>query len=106
MLRSKVNAPIYRELELVACSNCILKNLDTVGVAETHELCIHDRTETLDKFLVKHIVEECDILHTVVKCPLHAVLDELLGKLHVIEDVVERNLGLNHPELGKVTWSI
>ena len=42
MLRSKVNTPIYRKLELVAGSNSILKDLDTVGIAETYELCIHN----------------------------------------------------------------
>ena len=42
VLRSKVYAPIYGELELVSVGNSLLENLDTLCLFQTYKLGVHD----------------------------------------------------------------
>ena len=58
--------------------------------------------EAFKQRLVDHLVEEVEVVGAVVECPAHAVLDEVLGEVHIVVDVVEGYFRLNHPELGEV----
>ena len=50
--------------------------------------------------------EERQVIHTVIKRPLHTVLDELLCQIHILLDLKESYFGLDHPELCEVTRCI
>ena len=106
MLRSEVIAPVAWELELLTLLHSLLENLDTLGVRQTNKLFLQHTLKTSDKSLVNHLVEELEVVLTVVKSPLYAELDEILFKIHELVHVDKANLWLNHPKLSKVTRSI
>ena len=56
--------------------------------------------------LVYHLVQELQIVCTVVQRPAYAIFDEVLGQVHVVIDVVEGHLWLNHPELRQMARRI
>ena len=103
MLRSKVHAPVNGELELPAA---LLQNLDSFGVGETYEVVLHHEVQTVYQFLVEVLVQEGDVVGTMLQSVVDAVFDEFLGEIHVVLDLVECHLGLNHPELGEVAGCI
>ena len=103
MLALQVATPSARELEFLAA---LAKDTDTLGVVKPYKVASNNTTEALDKFLVEHIIEELQVAHTVVECVLNAVFDKLLSQRHIVLQVVERHLGLNHPELCQVAGSI
>ena len=96
MLRSKVCAPINREFKFLAT---LLQNLYTLGVWQTNEIIVNHEFEAIDKTLVEMIVEELYIILAMLKSVVDAIFDELLGQIHVVVDIIERHLRLNHPEL-------
>ena len=102
VLGGQIDTPVNRELELVAGGDGVFQYLDTVRVGKAHEAALEDTLEARDELLVEHVVEELDVVEAVIQSPLDAVLDELLGKLHVIIDVVEGNFRLDHPEFRQV----
>ena len=103
MLALEVCTPAYRILPFYAGS---LEDLDTFSICKTYELGSKYSLKTCDKLVVISVIEELDILAAVVESVLNEVFDELLSKVHVVLDVVESHLRLDHPELSKVAWSI
>ena len=103
MLRLQVNTPLHGIFELLLS---LQKNVDGLGVAQTHEFNLGDGFETSDQFLVEHIVEELEVVHVVVQRVLHQILDEILSQIHIVLDVVKGHFGLDHPELSQVARSV
>ena len=99
----QVDAPLDGELKLVAAG---LEYLDALGVGEAHEIVVQHKFEALDEALVEVLGEEVDVVAAVVEHIADAVLDKLLGQVHVVGDVVKGHLGLNHPELAQVALGI
>ena len=103
MLALKVSTPAYRIFPFYSGS---LKDLDTLCVGKAYEFSICYALKSLDKLVVISVVEELDVVVSVVKGILHKVLDEFLREVHVVLDVVECHLRLDHPELCKVARSV
>ena len=99
VLALEVGAPVDGELELAA--RC-LEYLDTFGIGKAHEVVVEHELQTAHKLLVEMLGEEVDIVATVVESIADTVLHELLCKIHIVGNVVERHFGLYHPELGEV----
>ena len=106
MFRSQVNPPIYRELECMAFSNSLFQNLAPFCIRQTDEIVFQHSLQTFDQTFIEHIVQEFDIVHTVVQSPLYTILDELFRQLHIIQNIVESHFRLDHPELGQVSRRI
>ena len=106
VLRSEVVAPVAGELELLAVLHGLLQDIDTLGIGQTYEGLLQHTLQTLDERLVDHLVQELQIILTVVKGPLHAILDEVFFQVHQFLLVDESHLGLHHPELGQMAWGI
>ena len=106
MFARQVSTPIDGELELTTSFDRCLEDLDTLGIGHTLEGLIQYEAQTIDELLVKVLSEERQVIHTVIKSPLHAVLDELLCQIHILLDLKESYFGLDHPELCEVTRRI
>ena len=106
MLAGKVHAPAHGELKLATVGNSLLKNLDTLGIGETHKGVGQHALQSVDECLVDHLVQELKVILTVVECPLNAILNEVFFKIHQVVHVDERHLWLYHPELCQVTGSV
>ena len=106
MLTSQVVAPVAGEFKLLAILDGLLQNIDTLGVRQTHEGFLQHAFKALNQGLVNHLVEEGEIVLTIVERPLHTVLDEVFLQIHQLFLIEESNLGFYHPELGQVAWSI
>ena len=103
MLALEVDAPFHRELELAA--RCF-EDFNAFGVGEALEVVVEHELEALYQPLVEVFGEEVDVVAAVVEGILYAVLHEVFGELHVVVDVVEGYLGLNHPELREVARGV
>ena len=103
VLALEVRTPVYGELEFLAG---LLENLHALGVGKADEVVMEHELEALDETLVEMLGKEFDVIAAVVECITDAVLYELLGEVHVVGNVVEGHLRLNHPEFGEVTRSV
>ena len=103
VLALQVDTPRYREFELLA--RC-LKYLDAFGIRQTHEIVVDNEVKAFDKALVVHLVEEFNIVLGIFKGVFHTELNEVLGKVHIIGNIVEGYLRLHHPEFGEVARSV
>ena len=106
VLAGEVHTPAYGELKLVTVGDSLFEYLDTLGVRQTHKLFGHNRMEALQESLVYHLVEELEVVLAVLERPVDAVLDEVFLEVHQVGEVDERHLGLYHPELSQVAWSV
>ena len=106
VLGGEVVAPLAWELKFVAVGNGLLEDIDALGVGQADETFLQDTLEALDERLVDHLVEELQVVLTVVERPAHTVLDEVLLEVHESLLVEEGYLGLNHPELGEVARGV
>ena len=95
-----------RVLELLAVPDSLFENLHGLCVGHSLELDAQDALKPFDKSVIVLVVEELEVVRTVVKSVLHKVFHELLGQHHVVVDVVERHLRLDHPELREMPWSV
>ena len=102
MFALEVSAPRDGEFELHAIGLRLLKNLDALGIGDAGEILSHDALESCDEFVVPMVVEETEVILTVVKGVADEVFEEILGEVHVVVDIVERHFGFDHPEFGKV----
>ena len=106
MLALEVGSPTDRELELCAILHGFLKDSDSIGVGQSLEFYSEHAAEPFDQPVIILVVEEGEVVHAVVKSVLDKVFDELLGEDHVVVNVVESHLGLDHPELCQVPWGV
>ena len=103
VLALQVDTPLYRELKFLAR---LLENLDTLSVGKAHKVVVEHEVESLDKLLVVHLLKEFNIVAAVLKSIADAIFHKVLSKVHVVGNVVEGNLRLNHPELCQVARSV
>ena len=87
-------------------SDSLFQYLDSFSVRQANEWVFQDPFQTSDQFLIEHIVQELDILHTVIQRPLYAIFNELLGQLHIVRDIIKSDFRLNHPEFRQMTRRI
>ena len=106
VLRSEIIAPCAGELEFLAVLDGLLEDIDTFGIGQTNELGVYYTLQTLDQTLVHKLVEELEVIHTMIECPANAELDEVLLEVHEFLLLDEGHFGLNHPELCQVTRGI
>ena len=66
MLAGEVGAPVAGELELLAATDGLLEDRDTLGVGDAYEWTLHDEADALDELLVVMLGEELEIVHTVI----------------------------------------
>ena len=86
----------------------VTDDMKIIGRGKVKTKCPRPAAEIFDDIKV---AVDMDVLPQFHKNTGHArVLADgevfLLGKLHIVVNVVEGNLGLNHPELGKVTGRV
>ena len=86
--------------------DCLLKNVDSLGVWQANESFLQHTFKTLDETLVNHLVQELKVIAAVVKCPAYAILYEVFLQVHQFFLIDECNLWFHHPELCKVTRSV
>ena len=103
MFRLQIAAPVYLVAELVVV---LLKHLHRIRVGHTSEIRGHDMVQSLQKSLVHEAVEEIHLLRCVLQDIVEDVLQHRLCQLHVILEICERNLRLDHPELRRMSGCI
>ena len=104
MLGLQVDAPLHRELELLLR---LLEHRDRLGVVHAHEL---GRRRCPASFatsaLLDPLLEERHVVGALVEQRREDVLEEPLGERRVVGEIGERDLRLDHPELGEVAAGV
>ena len=103
MLRLQAAAPVAGEFELAARS---LQYFDALGVVETLEVVFQHEVQAVQQSVVPHLVHEFEVLGAVVQRIPDQVLEEILGQLHVVLQLIEGGLRLDHPELRRMARSV
>ena len=93
------DAPLHGEFERTAGS---LQDLDGLRVLHSREARVDQALEPGDRLLVDPIGEERHVVGALVEDRAEAVLEQVLGEVGVVRDVGERDLRLDHPELGEM----
>ena len=106
VLALQVGAPVHGIFELHPVLRSFLKYSDALGVFQPHEFGVHHAFEPCDQLVVVAVVEELDVVAAVLNRIPDEVLDEVLGQVHVVVDVVERHFGLYHPEFREVARGV
>ena len=102
VLALQVGAPLDGELELMPVLDGRLQRVHGLRVRDAAEGRLHDLGELVLQALLDALVEEFEVLRAVLEHGGHAVLEVGLGARHVVRQVGEGHLGLDHPELGEV----
>ena len=103
MLGLQVDAPLHGEVELPAA---LLQNLHGLGVAHPAKLIGHHVVQPIQQPLVHKAVEKLHLLGAALQHPVDDILHHGLGHVHIILQVAEGHLRLDHPELGGVALGI
>ena len=103
VLGLEVDAPGDRVLEHRAGVLGVLEDLHGVGVAHAREVAGGNVDETVLEALVHPLVEEVQFVGAVLHHVGDDVLEHLLRDVHLALEVAEGHLGLDHPELGRMT---
>ena len=82
------------------------QDLDTFCIRQTNESFFQYALQTLYQALIEHIIQELHIVIAIIQCPPNTVFNEIFSQIHVVDDIIESNFRLNHPELCQVTRSI
>ena len=105
VLGLEIASPLGGELELLAG---LLEDLDRLGVVHALEGGVDELLEAVDDTglrddaLARRLLEELEIVRALREDSLEDRLEEPLGEIGVVVQVRERDLGLDHPELGEV----
>ncbi len=89
-----VAAEIVADLRLGVA--VLLEDVDRLGVGDAREGGLHFLE------LRRVALERLELLFAISRHAADDVLEEVLGELHVALEIHERDLGLDHPELGEV----
>ena len=103
MLGLKVAAPERLEIEFVGC---LLKLLDGIGICHVGKRAFHNVYQSVLDTGLDELGEEVHVLLAVVQNILEHILQKVLGNLHVAFQCAEAHLGLDHPELGKMSLGV
>ena len=83
-----------------------LQYLDTFRIRQTDKFLLQHALQTFYQSLIEHVVQKLHIIIAVVKRPLYTIFNKVFGQIHIISNIIERNLRFNHPKLGQVTRRI
>jgi hypothetical protein len=103
VLGLQVHAPRHRELEGLARA---LEHLDGLGVVEALELRLDQRGQPLLAAGIDELLEEGEVVLPLVEHGGEDELEEVLGEVGVGGEIGERDLRLDHPELGEVAAGV
>mmetsp|Transcript_29576 Transcript_29576/g.84843 ORF Transcript_29576/g.84843 Transcript_29576/m.84843 type:complete len:703 (+) Transcript_29576:138-2246(+) len=101
VLGAEVHAPLDGHLEL-GLRGLLDQDLDGFRVRQALEGFRQEVLQPRDEPLLNLLVEEFQVGPVVLHRVSDAVLQVVLGTLHVVLDVGEGELGLDHPEFGEV----
>jgi len=99
VLALEIAAPVGLELEGLGR---LLELFYRVGIGEAREGGGDHLGEHVDETALDALVEEGEILGAIRQGDPRQVLEKVLGEVHVVDDVAEGHLGLDHPELGEM----
>mmetsp|Transcript_14576 Transcript_14576/g.63141 ORF Transcript_14576/g.63141 Transcript_14576/m.63141 type:complete len:630 (+) Transcript_14576:1418-3307(+) len=102
VLRREVDAPLHRVHKLFASRHSLLEELDGLGVGHAAKGGRRHVLHAVQSLLIVHLGDEREVLGAVLEDVVEAVLHVVLGALHVILEVGEGYLGLNHPKFSEV----
>ena len=103
MLRLKVAAPVHLEVKFVVV---LLQNLHRVGVAHPGKVGGGHVLQPLFQALIHKGVEEADLVGALFQHRADHIFDHGLGVVHIVAQVREGHLRLDHPELGGVALGV
>mmetsp|Transcript_41804 Transcript_41804/g.97891 ORF Transcript_41804/g.97891 Transcript_41804/m.97891 type:complete len:293 (+) Transcript_41804:864-1742(+) len=104
MLRRQICAEFdVRVLPLArVLGHLLLQHANGLGIRDAREGLLDERQQLLAKSLLDEFTEELQVVAALVERVLDRVLDVRLGVVHVVAQIGEGHLGLDHPELGEV----
>ena len=103
MLGLQVAAPLHLVVELVVV---LLQDLDGVGIAHPAKIGGGHVPQPLHQPLVHEGVEEGHLVGALLHHIVDDVFDHGLGHVHVVRQIGERHLRLDHPELRRVALGV
>ena len=83
-----------------------MENINTLCVGKADKIGLYYRLQACNKPLVHKLIQELQVVFTVIQCPLHTVLDKVLFKIHQLVFLDKCYLWFDHPKLCQVAWSI
>mmetsp|Transcript_10898 Transcript_10898/g.22190 ORF Transcript_10898/g.22190 Transcript_10898/m.22190 type:complete len:228 (-) Transcript_10898:349-1032(-) len=101
VLGAEIHAPLHGLVEL-GLLLLLLQDINGLRVCQALERRGHQVFQSGEEALLDLLLEKIQVGPVVLHRVGDAVLEVVLSALHVIEDVREGELGLNHPELGQV----
>mmetsp|Transcript_34352 Transcript_34352/g.96851 ORF Transcript_34352/g.96851 Transcript_34352/m.96851 type:complete len:338 (+) Transcript_34352:133-1146(+) len=107
VLAVEVDAPGNVVLEfLLLRSDGFHEHVHGFRVSDPGERRVPHVLQPLDAGLVHHLLEEFQVVHAVLQHVSAAMPDVIFSQGHVVEDVSEGQLGLDHPELCQVARGV
>ena len=106
MLAGQVTTPVNREFKLVSFSNGLFQDLNTFGIRQTDKFRVYNLLQTFYQAFVHHLVQELQVIGTIVKRPFHTELNEFFFQIHQLGQISKGNFWLYHPELSQMARSI
>ena len=103
VLGLQITAPGYLIVEFIVV---LLEDLDGIGIGHMSEIGVEDMVEAVQKALVDELVEEVHLFGCILQHIADDVFEHVFGQLHVVLEVCEAELGLDHPELSCVTGGV
>jgi len=103
VLRLQVDAPVDRKLEFLVRA---LEHFDRLAIIHMPELRADDALELRDEPLLDPLVEEGEVFLPVVQERRKGVLQQRFCQCRIVGEVGERDLRLDHPELGEVAAGV
>ncbi len=103
VLGLQVGAPVDGVLELVIV---LLQQRHGVGIGDAAEVIVQHVVQPIQQALVQELVEEGHFLGSVLQHIGNDELNHILRQTHIVLQVGEGNLRLDHPELGGVAGGV
>ena len=103
MFGLQVAAPVDGVLKFIVV---LFQQRHGVGVGDAAEFVVQDVVKTVKQSLVDEFVEEVHFLGGVLQNVRDDILDHGLGQLHIILQIGEGDLRLDHPEFGGMAGGV
>ena len=103
MFTLQVTSPLHWKLEI--CTR-LFQDAYCLGVGESLKFMAQHEMQTRQQLLIKHVIEELQIISAMLKRVIGKILEHLFRQIHVIVDIVKGHFWLDHPKFSKVTRCI
>ena len=90
----------------MSIGNRLLEESDTFGIFHLTEVSLEDFVELIENSFINPFVEELHLIWAVIKDVLDAELDAGFDAFHIVIEISESKLWLNHPEFAGVTGGV